>query len=261
MNASVTRYPILRQRQIFEIELPSPQIEVLPGVPCGRPEEFLSPAYWAYQASAAEELWDDGHGLQADASLWQQIAFCLLGGHGITFEMNRMAFEHLIASGVFGSGEVRAEDIEALLLEPLQVEGKARRYRFPRVKARFLADAYRRLNSVASPAEPRELRDWLLGFKGIGPKTASWIVRNHLGSDDVAILDIHVLRAGRLMGLFTAEDDVVRHYASMENRFLRLARGLGVKASQLDIVMWRQMRRSPTAVRAACERAGIAFND
>lgn len=261
MNASVTRYPILRQRQIFEIELPSPQIEVLPGVPCGRPEEFLSPAYWAYQASAEEELWDDGHGLEAGASLWKQIVFCLLGGHGITFEMNRAAFEHLMERDVFSTAAVSAEDVEALLIEPLQVDGKSRRYRFPRVKAKFLADAHQRLNAAAVPLEARELRDWLLGFKGIGPKTASWIVRNHLGSDDVAILDIHVLRAGRLMGLFTAQDDIQRHYCSMEDRFLRLARGLGVKASQLDIVMWRQMRRSPTAVQAACKRAGISFND
>ncbi|MDZ3993341.1 hypothetical protein PspTeo4_24872 [Pseudomonas sp. Teo4] len=42
----------------------------------------------------------------------------------------------------------------------------------------------------------RALRDWLLELPGIGYKTASWVARNWLDADDVAILDIHILRAG-----------------------------------------------------------------
>lgn len=260
MNTSRVTYPILRQRQIAEIELPAPDVEVLPGVQCGRPEEFLSPAYWAYQASAEEVIWDDSHGLDATASLWEQIVFCLLGGHGITFEMNRAAFHHLLDNNVFNAIESEEAKIEALLTEPVEVAGRHMRYRFPRIKAKYLAAAHQRMRSTPVPENALDLRAWLLQFKGIGPKTASWIVRNHLGSDDVAILDIHVLRAGRLAGIFTELDDVQRHYFSMEDRFLQFARGLGVRASQLDIVMWQQMRRSPAAIQAACERAGIPFS-
>jgi N-glycosylase/DNA lyase len=260
MTEAVSRYPILIRGSYAEIELPAPDVEVLPGVRCGRPEEFLSPAYWAYQARADEVDWDDHHGLAATRSLWEQVAFCLLGGHGITYEVNLAAFRHLLGSGVFDQAVATPRAIEALLAEPLDVAGRRVRYRFPRVKAGYLADAHRRVTSGDTPASARALRDWLLELKGIGPKTASWIVRNHLGSDDVAILDIHVLRAGRLAGLFTESDNVQRHYFAMEDRFLRFARGLGVRASQLDIVMWQQMRRSPTAVMAACDSQGIAFN-
>lgn len=260
MTDTVCRYPIFIRGNYDEIELPAPDVEVLPGVRCGRPEEFLSPAYWAYQASADEVGWDDHHGLDPTRSLWEQVAFCLLGGHGITYEVNLAAFRHLLQSGAFDQVGATRQAIEALLSQPLDVAGRQVRYRFPRVKADYLADAHRKVTSDDPPASARALRDWLLEFKGIGPKTASWIVRNHLGSDDVAILDIHVLRAGRLAGLFTDSDNVQRHYLAMEERFLRFARGLGVRASQLDIVMWQQMRRSPTAVMAACESQGIAFN-
>jgi endonuclease III len=46
------------------------------------------------------------------------------------------------------------------------------------------------------------MRQLLLSIEGIGPKTASWIVRNVMGSDDVAIIDIHILRACTGMGVF-----------------------------------------------------------
>ena len=47
---------------------------------------------------------------------------------------------------------------------------------------------------------PVALRDWLLAIPGIGPKTASWIVRNRTGSSAVAIIDVHILRAGTSAG-------------------------------------------------------------
>lgn len=100
----------------------------------------------------------------------------------------------------------------------------------------------------------------MLAFKGIGPKTASWIVRNHLGSDEVAILDIHVIRAGRLIGLFGGKENVQRHYQAMEDKFLLFARRIGVPASCLDIIMWRQMRNAPLTVSTECKQRGIAFN-
>jgi thermostable 8-oxoguanine DNA glycosylase len=77
---------------------------------------------------------------------------------------------------------------------------------------------------------------------GIGPKTASWIARNWLGTDEVAILDVHVLRAGTMMGLFPKNYRMPRDYVFLEERFLALANALNVKASFLDAIIWREMR-------------------
>jgi thermostable 8-oxoguanine DNA glycosylase len=79
-------------------------------------------------------------------------------------------------------------------------------------------------------------------IEGIGPKTASWIVRNWLGSDDVAILDIHVIRACQAIGVFPSEVALSSEYAKLEQRFLDFSKGLGVRASILDAVIWHHMR-------------------
>ena len=84
---------------------------------------------------------------------------------------------------------------------------------------------------------------------GVGPKTASWIVRNWLGSDQVAILDIHVVRAGLLMNLFSPEDDVSKDYPCMEAKFISFSQALGVPTSDLDALIWWMMRTTPKLVR------------
>ena len=83
----------------------------------------------------------------------------------------------------------------------------------------------------------------MIKIPSIGPKTASWITRNWLGSDDVAILDIHIIRAGVLIGLFDRRQKVPKDYDAMEARFLEFAAALQVRPSLLDAVMWREMRQ------------------
>jgi hypothetical protein len=78
-----------------------------------------------------------------------------------------------------------------------------------------------------------------MSLPGIGPKTASWIARNWLDADDVAILDIHIMRVGQVIGLFPLEQTVERHYMALEERFLRFAELLDVRASELDAIIWR----------------------
>ena len=86
---------------------------------------------------------------------------------------------------------------------------------------------------------------------GIGPKTASWIARNWLNSNEVAILDICVIRAGQLMNLFTTSERVEAHYFEMEQRFLDLAGAMRVSPSDLDALIWSETRRTPRLVAKA----------
>jgi N-glycosylase/DNA lyase len=94
----------------------------------------------------------------------------------------------------------------------------------------------------------RALRDWLLAIPGIGHKTASWVARNWLDADDVAILDIHVLRAGHLGQFFTPGLSVDRHYLQLETEFLKFCNGLGIRASELDAVIWHEMKSSSATI-------------
>lgn len=100
----------------------------------------------------------------------------------------------------------------------------------------------------------RLLRDWLMQLPGIGPKTASWIARNWMDADDVAILDIHIMRVGQAIGLFPRELTVERHYRELETLFLQFSQALDVRASELDAVLWYEMASSPTMARVIIDQ-------
>ena len=104
-----------------------------------------------------------------------------------------------------------------------------------------------------------ELRHWLLTLPGVGPKTASWITRNWLNSDEVAIIDIHIHRAGLIAGFFSIDNVVHRDYAVMEVQFLEFSSRLGVRAAVLDALMWKHMRDSNSlAIRLIQEKFGLS---
>lgn len=227
--------------QILSLDLPDPEDEVLPGVSWGRADALMTPAYWLGQCWQADllNLYGD---FRLGTNLREEVAACLLGGWGIPAELGLMAFSRLRDHGLleFASS---ATVLENALSEPFQVQGRARRYRFPRQRARHLAGCLAMLDGFAEPGPDRDLRDALREMPGLGWKTSSWVVRNHRASGAVAIIDIHIVRAGRLAGFFKEEWVPALHYQSMEDAFLRFAKAMGVRASLLDALMWDHMRR------------------
>jgi len=133
--------------------------------------------------------------------------------------------------------------LAAALSEPFLLNNRSLRYRFPRQKARYLASCLSQLRYFTEPADDVAFRERLVALPGIGLKTASWIVRNYRASNAIAIIDVHVLRAGRLIGLFDATDNPSKNYRELERRFLNFAVAIGTPASMLDALMWDYMRR------------------
>lgn len=229
-------------------DFPSPDSEVMPGVRWGLIEAFPSPAYWAYQVWASNQC-SKSISYKLGTTLEEEVAACLLGGHGIPASVGLAAFAHLRSKNAFTDAVPDEESVYQWLCEPLLIDGRLVKYRFARQKARYLAAALQLLASTQPPFQSgKALRDWLMVIPGIGYKTASWIARNWLDADDVAILDIHILRAGLLGGFFSKELTVDRHYLRLEEEFLALSNGLNVKPSQLDALMWQQMMSAPSLV-------------
>jgi len=226
------------------LRLPSPESQLLPGILWGSFDELLTPAYWKGQAWQHERLgtYDD---FRLGRSLAEELAACLLGGHGMPAELGLAAYRRLRDRGLLETIPTIAA-LEAALSEPfLMRRGATRRYRFPRQKARYLARCLQAIQEVDLPASDVVLRDLLLELPGIGPKTASWVVRNHRASNAVAIIDVHILRAGRHVGLFPVSWQPQRHYCELEAAFLGFAAALDVRASLLDALIWDYMRRLP----------------
>jgi N-glycosylase/DNA lyase len=226
------------------MELPPASADVIPGLCWGLAESPFTPAFWAVQVWLERNL-SFNYGFRWGPTLKDEIVGCLLGGHGITWEMNRAAFLRLKEAGLLSGSKVRSSEIIRLLLEPFETERRRWRYRFPRQRGVFVSEAVKRIEMERPPIElPLVFREWLLGFRGIGMKTASWITRNFLEYRRVAVLDVHVFRAGVLMGLFSGRQNLAREYQLLESRYLSFADAINADPRLLDAVIWKTMRNA-----------------
>ena len=230
---------------------PAPDEEVIPGVKWGLPEALFTPAYWLTQFwSRHSDVRSRSHRL--GQTFAEEVVACLLGGYGIPAEIGVAAFDRFRERHAAASEPLDPANIAEILREPLWVHGRIVKYRFWSQKSHYIAAALEKLSRQAPPLHSAiELRNYLMESPGIGPKTASWIVRNWMNSSEIAILDVHVVRAGLLMGLFAPTDDVDKSYFPMEARFLQLAGGMGIPAADLDSMIWSSMRATPRIVARA----------
>lgn len=207
----------------------------------GKPWQFDTPAYWIAQAEMFRPI--DNYRIGSD--LDEEVAACILGGYGLPAFVGVRAFETVRDAGLLNRNRsVTAAEIERVLRLPLQIGDRRIRYRFPRQRAYRLAGALQELREEHPPTDGVLLRDWLLRLPGVGPKTASWVARNHTGTDEVAIIDVHVLRAGKQAGVFDHSWTAARDYFRCEALFVAWARHGGVRTSVVDACIWSQLSRN-----------------
>lgn len=229
-------------------------------LPWGEEWEVGSAAFWAGVTRGREVP-----PFALGRTLREEVVACMLGGYRVAGPVGVAAFELLRRSGLLEGRAPRAEDFEAALGAVLVSGGRTLgRYPFPAQRGRRIAaaitafDGYGSGWATAQDCHP-DLRDQLCVLPGVGPKTASWIVRNHLACDEVAIIDIHVQRAGVAAGIFCPSWRLPVDYGLYETAFGRWAERGGVRASALDAAIWAALaggRRSilatpPPAVRAS----------
>jgi N-glycosylase/DNA lyase len=183
----------------------------------------------------------------------------LLGGHGVTYELARSAADVLARRGVFGLCERRGDRLERWLrdllsrpwYEPKKLDGGGRRYRYPNRKAGLIrqADDWLRdhlrggglYSTLATMDDERVRRAWLCDCPGVGPKTASWLLRNVGLGDELAILDVHLIRA--LEGAGRAGQWRLPHdYADLEEAFLAWSAELDAPPAAFDLFLWEYGR-------------------
>ncbi len=211
----------------------------------GEPWQLGTAAFWEHIATTTPEP----PTYRLGSTLAEEIGACLLGGYGMPFQLANAAYERLRTAGVFDRAANWTGDlIEGLLLTPLMVDGRNRRYRFPRQRSVRLAAALDVVRPLATLAdEPRDdvaFRNLLLGIPGMGHKTASWVVRNRRASNHVAIVDIHIARAGVVAGVFLPSWKLPRDYLLFEQAFLMWASQAGLAARFLDACIWGILARN-----------------
>ncbi|HEY5286719.1 MAG TPA: hypothetical protein VIJ50_06415 [Solirubrobacteraceae bacterium] len=189
-----------------------------------------------------------------EARIRRELLFCLLGGHAVSYELNESAADVLWRRGVFRHWHATTARLESELsrpqFEPRRSDGTPRRYRYPARKARLLTEAARWLSQTGPlfsalllRKSERARRALLCECPGMGPKSASWLLRNCGMAARLAILDVHVLRvmreSGRIDG--TTKRDT---YNKLEQTFVTWCDDLGADPAGFDLLLWEWSRTS-----------------
>lgn len=192
---------------------------------------------------------------RSSASVEDELLFCLLGGHGVTFELARSATAVLAPLNVFGSEWETAElaaairrELEAAQFEPRRLDGSLRRYRYPVRKALLISQAaeWVRLRRpleehLVELSDQGARREFLCECPGIGMKTASWLLRNVGLGEALAVVDVHLLRALAAAGRIT-EARLPRDYHAVEQHFLAWCDELNAPPAAFDLMVWEWQR-------------------
>lgn len=225
-------------------DLPHENDELLPGIKWGSCAQLYTPAFWKLQYLLADYS-NEVNTHKLCTSIIDEVVMCILGGYGIPSEIGIAAFDTLKGNDIIKQG-VSFQNIFQALSAPIATsDGRWVMYRFYNQKSKYIHQFLNRDDLALIPVhDDIELRNWLLTINGIGLKTASWITRNWLKSDKVAILDIHLLRACKLAGVFDCDISAQFDYLLLEKKYLAFCDALEVLASDMDAVIWYYMKKN-----------------
>ena len=165
-------------------------------------------------------------------AMFEELVFCLLTPQSKARVCWR-AVERLRKRGLLGSEDVRA------------IEKELTGVRFTHQKAKWISAVAKfkgklgRLRSRFS--KPGEFREWLVkNVKGLGYKEASHFIRNIGFSDELAILDRHILKNLNRFGVIEEipKSLTKRRYLEIEKKMQEFSRRVGIPLSHLDLLFW-----------------------
>jgi N-glycosylase/DNA lyase len=117
--------------------------------------------------------------------------------------------------------------------------------RFHRTKSRHLLrmkDQFHTIAQKLSEPDPAfELREWLVkNVLGLGYKEATHYLRNIGRNNGLAILDRHILRNLKRLGVIHTIPNSIskKQYLDIEQRFSKFAMKLDIALDELDLVFW-----------------------
>lgn len=175
-------------------------------------------------------------GLRSDKRIFEELAFCILTPQSRAVMCDR-AITALTRSGKLFNGS-RCEVRKGLY-----------GVRFPNNKAQFLIEARRLfrngrtfcLKRRIDPSDVAASRDWLAKeVKGLGYKEASHFLRNIGLGKDLAILDVHILRNLKKLGVIRSVSNGLtrKRYISIEKKLRKFSDEIKIPMGELDLLFW-----------------------
>jgi N-glycosylase/DNA lyase len=114
--------------------------------------------------------------------------------------------------------------------------------RFPNNKSKYIYDARAvDLKGILQLDDDRSVREKLVeAVKGMGMKEASHFLRNIGRARDLAILDVHILKNLKRLGVINDIPKTLtkKSYLEIEDRMKDFSRVIGVPLRELDLLFW-----------------------
>jgi N-glycosylase/DNA lyase len=171
-----------------------------------------------------------------DECMFRELCFCILTPQSKAIYCDE-AIRELIRSGLLSKGD--KSDIKANLS----------RVRFPNSKASYLIAARKAFKNsrgfgVKSKIDEGNIpktREWFVkNIKGLGYKEASHFLRNIGLGDNIAILDIHILRSLKRYRIINKIPSSISRkiYLNIENKMREFSIKIGIPLPELDLLLW-----------------------
>ena len=196
-----------------------------------------------------------------EGTLWYELVACILGS-GVIYELAKGAARYLKKMGYLSVVEGNFERFETQIVEALSCpifppktsSGLGRKYRYPKRRANLIRKTAEAIygngltiqDILHSEETEKNIRIRLMELTyGIGPKQASLFLRNIGLADDLAILDVHVIRYMKLLHLLPEPFDgatTLAIYEKIEKALLAYSSQINTKLSYLDMAIWVVMR-------------------
>lgn len=130
-----------------------------------------------------------------------------------------------------------------------EIKDQIRNVRFKNKKAKYIIEARKFFLNNLSSIKSRiknckdvfELRDFLVkNIKGFGYKESSHFLRNMGLGENIAILDRHILKNLKNLGVINEIPKTLtrKKYIEIEKKFVEFSKGLGIGAEELDLLLW-----------------------
>jgi len=173
----------------------------------------------------------------SEEQLFAELAFCLLTPQSKA-RICLAAVERLQANGALYHG-----DYDAILSELKGVRFKARKAAYIlKARALFTKNGEFSIRSVLEKFDdPFQMREWLvMNIKGMGYKEASHFLRNIGMGSQLAILDRHILKNLKLLGVIhEVPKSLTRpRYLEIETKMANFADEIGIPLDHLDLLLW-----------------------
>jgi len=172
--------------------------------------------------------------------VFSELCFCILTPQSEAFSCNAAVSRCLLDGTIFFGSEKQLRE----KIFPIRFYKNKSKYIFGARK--IFSDSgtiviKKILSEQGIQKNPLQAREWLVGnVKGIGYKEASHFLRNIGFGSNIAILDRHVLKNLKTLGVMKSLPKTLnkKNYLTLEKKMLHFSKKVSIPLPELDLLFW-----------------------